>query len=99
MNSEEYKWGVNWATVLQHLIEDNQMRRGLEGDHDILRAWEAELDELWERLKVIFNPSFGSIFRARATSTFFSRRLHRVADVYTSRITNMNRCVCVCVCV
>ncbi len=26
MNGEGYKWGVNWATVLQHLIDDNQAR-------------------------------------------------------------------------
>ncbi len=43
------------------------------------------------RLKVIYNPFFGSIFRTQFTSSFFSRRLFRVADIYTSRITNMNR--------
>ncbi len=40
---------------------------------------------------MIYNPFFGSIFRTHITSTFFSRRLFRVADIYTSRITNMNR--------
>ena len=36
------------------------------------------------------NPYFGSIFRTHQNSTYFSRRLFRFADVYTSRITNLS---------
>ena len=42
-------------------------------------------------LKVQYNPFFGSIFRTQQNPTCFSRRLFRVADVYTSRVTNLNR--------
>lgn len=39
-------------------------------------------------LKDVFNKNFGSVFRSKKNPTFFSRRLFRVADVYTSRVTN-----------
>ncbi len=45
MNSEEYKWGVNWATVLQHLIEDNQMRRSSKSDRQTMDNWQKELHQ------------------------------------------------------
>ena len=41
-------------------------------------------------MKNIFNPYFGSVFRSKKNPTFFSRRLFRVADVYTSRVTNFH---------
>ena len=41
-------------------------------------------------MKDIFNPYFGSVFRSKKNPTFFSRRLFRVADVYTSRVTNFH---------
>ncbi len=45
MNSEDYKWGINWATVLQHLIEDNQVRRSSEADLRTMLEWEKELEK------------------------------------------------------
>ena len=41
-------------------------------------------------MKSEFNENFGSVFRSKKNPTFFSRRLFRVADVYTSRVTNFN---------
>ena len=55
---------------------------------EVLQEWKTELNETRVALKNIFNPSFGSVFRSRRKPTFFSRRLFRVADVYTSRVTN-----------
>ena len=26
LNTPEFKWGINWSTTLQHMIEDNQHR-------------------------------------------------------------------------
>lgn len=40
--------------------------------------------------KEMFNTHFGSVFRTHDNPTYFSRRLFRFADVYTSRLTNLN---------
>lgn len=45
MNDSEYKWRVNWANILQNLLEDNQDRKS-EDDRVTLREWQDELDEL-----------------------------------------------------
>ena len=29
LNTAEFKWGINWSTTLQHMIEDNQHRWAL----------------------------------------------------------------------
>jgi len=42
-------------------------------------------------LKNHFNPRFGSVFRTNKNPTYFSRRLFRFADMYTSRVTNLSR--------
>lgn len=81
---------MNWSTILQHLIEDNQDREGKK-DRVVISEWESELAEVRDYLKTACNPDFGSIFRTHQNSTFFSRRLFRFADIYTSRITNFNQ--------
>lgn len=88
MNLEQYKWGMNWATVLQILIDENQDRSSAD-DRKIIQDWQAELEDIRQELKCLSNPMFGSIFRTHQNSTYFSRRLFRFADIYTSKITNL----------
>lgn len=40
-------------------------------------------------IKCVFNKQFGSVFRTYHNPTYFSRRLFRFADIYTSNITNL----------
>lgn len=40
-------------------------------------------------IKIVFNEQFGSVFRTYHNPTYFSRRLFRFADIYTSDITNL----------
>ncbi len=42
-----------------------------------------------KKTKQIFNAQFGSLFRTHLNSTFFSKRLFRFADIYTSSVTNL----------
>lgn len=37
----------------------------------------------------MFNKQFGSVFRTHHNPTYFSRRLFRFADIYTSNISNL----------
>lgn len=39
--------------------------------------------------KTVFNEQFGSVFRTYHNPTYFSRRLFRFADIYTSDMTNL----------
>ena len=34
LNTPEFKWGINWSTTLQHMIEDNQHRYASDANHD-----------------------------------------------------------------
>ena len=45
MNTDEYKWKVNWANIVQNLLEDNQ-EKTKPGERAILKKWQDELDEL-----------------------------------------------------
>lgn len=45
---------------------------------------------LRKKTKELFNPHFGSVFRTHDNPTYFSRRLFRFADIYTSRLSNLN---------
>lgn len=42
-----------------------------------------------QKLKSIFNPYFGSVFRTYNNPTYFSRRLTRYADIYTAKLPNL----------
>ncbi|KAK3863889.1 hypothetical protein Pcinc_013531 [Petrolisthes cinctipes] len=89
LNSAEYKATSGWQVVLQSLIESCQ-------DLDdpellkIVRQWEEERDMLRRKSKDMFNSHFGSVFRTHNNPTYFSRRLFRFADIYTSRLSNLN---------
>lgn len=42
-----------------------------------------------QKIKCVFNKQFGSVFRTYHNPTYFSRRLFRFADIYTSCVTNL----------
>lgn len=74
--------------MLTQLIEDHQDCEDPE-EQKILQKWMAERDKLRNDIKIVFNPQFGSVFRTYHNPTYFSRRLFRFADIYTSNITNL----------
>ncbi|XP_049780560.1 5'-nucleotidase domain-containing protein 3 [Schistocerca cancellata] len=88
LNNPEFKQQCNWLQMLTQLIEDHQDRDEPESLQE-LQKWMAERDELRHRIKNVFNEQFGSVFRTYHNPTYFSRRLFRFADIYTSNITNL----------
>jgi len=94
-SSDNFKWKVNWATIISNMIENNQMS-GLQPDPEghacrlVLDKWKQELKALRIELKETINPKFGSVFRTERNPTYFSGRLLQYADIYTSNITNLN---------
>ncbi|XP_077296560.1 5' nucleotidase C [Arctopsyche grandis] len=90
LNNPTFKENANWLQMLTQLIEDHQDYTG-EGVREILQSWMNERDLLRNEIKTVFNSQFGSVFRTYHNPTYFSRRLFRFADIYTSCITNLNR--------
>jgi len=90
MNTDEFKWGVNWQQVLMALIEDNQDVEDSES-REVIEDWKKEVTTVQISLKSIFNSHFGSAFRSYNNPTYFSRKLFRFSDLYMSRVTNLNR--------
>ncbi|CAL4122761.1 unnamed protein product [Meganyctiphanes norvegica] len=88
LNHEEYKKISGWLMVLQTLIESSQDAED-EGCRQLIKEWEKERDDLRKRTKVLFNQFFGSVFRTHDNPTYFSRRLFRFADIYTSQLVNL----------
>lgn len=88
LNNPEFKKDANWLQMLTQLIEDHQDCEDPE-EIEILAKWMAERDRLRNSIKCVFNENFGSVFRTYHNPTYFSRRLFRFADIYTSSITNL----------
>lgn len=74
--------------MLTQLIEDHQDHE-TEESRNALKLWMKERDDLRFATKNVFNKQFGSVFRTYNNPTYFSRRLFRFADIYTSNITNL----------
>ena len=94
MNHEDFKWTLNWSTVLKHKLIENFQDLAHSDDPDIsclLQSWSEEFLECRKLLKDHLNPKFGSVFRCRRNPSYFSRRLFTYSDIYTSKITNLNR--------
>jgi hypothetical protein len=73
------------AQVLQDWVEERRLIR-----YDCHRTLRSYANCFYRsQTKALFNPQFGSIFRTYHSMTYFSRRLMRLADVYTSRLPNM----------
>ncbi|KAI8513870.1 5'-nucleotidase domain-containing protein 3 [Branchiostoma belcheri] len=88
-NSASYKDTISWLLALQGLIESQQMSRHDVAVQNVLQDWLKEMRELRHYTKDIFNPQFGSLFRTHHNPTYFSRRLMRFADIYTSSVANL----------
>ncbi|XP_037051227.1 5'-nucleotidase domain-containing protein 3-like [Bradysia coprophila] len=88
LNNEEFKANANWLQMLTQMIEDHQDNES-EAARSAVRAWHDERDALRHQTKCVFNQQFGSVFRTYHNPTYFSRRLFRFADIYTSNITNL----------
>ncbi|MCL4121554.1 UNVERIFIED_CONTAM: hypothetical protein GTU68_003795 [Idotea baltica] len=88
LNSVEYKRTLGWLQILQGLIENCQDSDD-PGAREIIEEWIRERDDLRKVTKEMFNPYFGSVFRTHDNPTYFSRRLFRFADIYTSQLTNL----------
>jgi len=89
LNDERYKKTSGWQMMLQGLLEQHQHTPSEEA-RATLMAWRAERNEHRIEIKEMFNPRFGSVFRTYFNPTYFSRRLFRFADIYTSRLVNLN---------
>ncbi|PNF26601.1 5'-nucleotidase domain-containing protein 3 [Cryptotermes secundus] len=88
LNDPEFKMNCNWLQMLTQLIEDFQDCESAE-DKEVVAKWMAERDDLRQKIKCVFNKQFGSVFRTYHNPTYFSRRLFRFADIYTSCVTNL----------
>ncbi|XP_028415649.1 5'-nucleotidase domain-containing protein 2-like [Dendronephthya gigantea] len=87
-NTEEFRRSVTWLLSLQQLIEALQSDNSDEA-YELLREWKRERYMLREELKNMFNPQFGSVFRTYHNPSYFTRRLVRFADIYSSSISNL----------
>ncbi|XP_032570798.1 5'-nucleotidase domain-containing protein 3 isoform X3 [Drosophila sechellia] len=88
LNRKDFKMSANWLQMLTQLIEDTQDDDS-EAAQICLKEWMEERDQLRNKTKNVFNEQFGSVFRTYHNPTYFSRRLFRFADIYTSDITNL----------
>lgn len=88
LNLVDFKRNANWLQMLTQLIEDHQDCENAD-EQRVLAEWMAERDQLRNSIKIVFNRQFGSVFRTYHNPTYFSRRLFRFADIYTSNITNL----------
>ncbi|XP_017066554.1 5'-nucleotidase domain-containing protein 3 [Drosophila eugracilis] len=88
LNREDFKMSANWLQMLTQLIEETQDDES-EAAQICLKEWMEERDQLRNKTKNVFNEQFGSVFRTYHNPTYFSRRLFRFADIYTSDITNL----------
>jgi len=80
---------TKWLVALQDLIQDAYWERDNPEVMDLLVQWKGEKEILRKNLKELYNPYFGSIFRAYENPTYFARRLGRFADIYMSSVVNL----------
>lgn len=88
LNKKEFKRNCNWLQFLTQLIEEWQDVETPVAQEAVAK-WMTERDQLRQDIKCIFNKQFGSVFRTYHNPSYFSRRLFRFADIYTSHITNL----------
>lgn len=103
-NQKVNQRNVLWLNTLEKLIEKTMFLHDKPSDKDELSdtssfsnlsayelrtIWLEERAQLKNANKIAFNPFFGSVFRSYNNPSFFSRRLSRFADIYTSNVTNL----------
>uniref|UniRef100_A0A0N5C5P2 5'-nucleotidase domain-containing protein 3 n=1 Tax=Strongyloides papillosus TaxID=174720 RepID=A0A0N5C5P2_STREA len=90
-NQNDYIRNILWIDALTEIYERYQYLEDECNDcAKILTELENERKEARESAKAKFNPQFGSLFRTYNNMTYFSKRLSRLADIYTSRVSNLN---------
>ena len=67
-----------------------KLPRRTSADDRLIDAVESILKDVKEKMRVIFNTQFGSVFRARHGPTLFASSLYRHCDLYTARLENLN---------
>ncbi len=98
-------WLVTLEQLIERsmFLEEDQGDLVIEEGDELLRnshmkkmsTWQIRAEFLREReeLKIAsrtsFNKQFGSVFRSYNNPSFFTRRLSRFADIYTSNVTNL----------
>ena len=81
----------SYVALLGELLDAERQLRA----HEDFSRSEAAQDMLRERallrrrLKSMFNPHFGSVFRTPTGPTFFGLAVQRYSDLYTSRLENL----------
>uniref|UniRef100_A0A6A7FZ48 5'-nucleotidase domain-containing protein 3-like n=2 Tax=Hirondellea gigas TaxID=1518452 RepID=A0A6A7FZ48_9CRUS len=88
INKTQFKQTIGWLQMLQGLIQSCQDYED-PLSREVIKCWELERDKLRHETKAMFNQYFGSVFRTHDNPTYFSRRLFRFADIYTSRLSNL----------
>jgi len=102
LNMREYRTNLAWLLKLENLIQslmllavnsdrnyDESVQLLLLEKNELEKRWLQERNQLRIKSKSMFNPHFGSLFRTNNNPTFFSRRLSRFADIYTSHLSNL----------
>ena len=103
MNRKDFQRNYIWLNVLEKLIEKAMFLETSSNEEneevndpmnslsplELRRLWLNEREEVKKIAKTAFNPYFGSVFRSYNNPSFFSRRLSRFADIYTSNVTNL----------
>jgi len=80
---------TRWLVALQDLIQGAFWSLGDPAVRELLEEWKYEKKIVRTDLKNLYNPYFGSIFRAYENPTYFARRLGRFADIYMSSVVNL----------
>ncbi|XP_068694165.1 5'-nucleotidase domain-containing protein 2-like isoform X3 [Montipora foliosa] len=88
-NSPEFQHSVMWLNSLQDLILRLKALPQSPKVVELKEEWKQERRDLRWKLKALFNPRFGSVFRTYNNSTYFTRRLVRFADLYMSSVENL----------
>nr|XP_039269353.1 5'-nucleotidase domain-containing protein 3-like [Styela clava] len=88
MNSPGFYRSVVWVQTLERLIDRAQVHQDAES-RQLVRDWLIERKNVKADLKNVFNKNFGSVFRTSLQGSYFSSRLCRVADIYTSSVMNL----------
>lgn len=88
-NSLDFQRSVVWLSSLQDLILQLKAFPPSNKRAELTEEWKRERRELRWKLKAMFNPRFGSVFRTYNNSTYFTRRLVRFADLYMSSVENL----------
>uniref|UniRef100_A0A0N4ZCR2 5'-nucleotidase domain-containing protein 3 n=1 Tax=Parastrongyloides trichosuri TaxID=131310 RepID=A0A0N4ZCR2_PARTI len=91
-NEDDYIKNILWIEALTEIYERYQyLKDECNNCAKTLENLDNERRKTRESAKQKFNPQFGSLFRTYNNMTCFSKRLSRLADIYTSRVSNLHK--------